>query len=182
MADEKEEDKKVVAPAGVLPIKLVVVIVVGVLLLGIGGAIAFMSLTKGHDKPESGDVAADSSHDAPKEAAGHSEKGGASANGAPGPIFDLDPFVVNLADPDDVHYLKVNVKLELDRPETVETLTARMPQVRDAVLILLSSKDSASIRTAQGKLQLREDLILKTNSLLPKGGVRGAYFTEFIVQ
>ena len=186
MADEKEEDKKAAAPAGVLPIKLVVVIVVGVLVLGIGGAIAFMSLTKGHDKPQSAEAASDSSHEAPKEAAGHGDKGGdkggSAAKGAPGPIFDLDPFVVNLADPDDVHYLKVTVKLELDRPETVETLTARMPQVRDAVLILLSSKDSAGIRTAQGKLQLREDLILKTNSLLPKGGVRGAYFTEFIVQ
>ena len=184
MADEKEEDKTVAAPVGVLPIKLVIVIVVGVLLVGIGGAIAFMSLTKGHDKSAAGEAAVDAG--ASREEAGHSDKeggsGGASAKNVPGPIFDLDPFVVNLADADDVHYLKVSVKLELDRPETAEVLTTRIPQVRDSVLILLSSKDSASIRSAQGKLQLREDLILKVNSLLPKAGVRGAYFTEFIVQ
>ncbi len=177
---EEAEDKKAAAPAGVLPTKLVIIIAVVVLLVGIGGAVAFMSLTKGHDKGKDEEAAASEEsgggHD--KEEGGHK---GAAAKG-PGPIYDLDPFVVNLADPNDPHYLKVTVKLELDKPETAELLTARTPQVRDAVLILLSSRDSESVRTAQGKLQLREDLLTKVNSLLPKGGVKGAYFTEFIVQ
>jgi flagellar protein FliL len=54
--------------------------------------------------------------------------------------------------------------------------------VRDTILILLSSKDVASLRTPQGKFQLRDELTLRVNALLPKGGVRSAYFTEFVVQ
>ncbi len=183
MADDTVDSNGGPAPVGVLPIKMVIVIAVGVLLLGIGGAIAFMSLTKGGEKPESGAEAAADTKTAPKAKEDESaQKHGASPKGAPGPIFDLDPFVVNLADAADVHYLKVTVKLELDHPATAELLNQRVPQIRDAVLILLSSKESEAVRTAQGKLQLREDLLLKVNSLLPKGGVRGAYFTEFIVQ
>jgi Flagellar basal body-associated protein len=79
-------------------------------------------------------------------------------------------------------YLKLTVKLELDRPEVSTELGARVPQVRDTILILLSSKDVASLRTPQGKFQLRDELTLRVNALLPKGGVRSAYFTEFVVQ
>lgn len=179
MADETDDNKKPAALPGVLPMKMVIILAVGVLVLGIGGAIAFMSMTKGHDKTDQAAEHAGEAKSAGKEAGDGGQK---SAKDGPGPIFDLDPFVVNLADPSDSHYLKVTMKLELERADTAEQLTQRTPQVRDAVLILLSSKDSASIRTAQGKLQLREDLIRKVNSLLPKGGVRGAYFTEFIVQ
>ncbi|MFO0775899.1 MAG: flagellar basal body-associated FliL family protein [Nitrospiraceae bacterium] len=180
MAEDAAEEKKAAAPAGVLPIKMVIIIAVVVLLIGAGGAVAFMSMTKGHDKPAGEQEAAESEdggaeHD---KGGGHGKAGGKG----PGPMFDLEPFLVNLTDPNDPHYLKLTLKLELDRPETAELLAARNPQVRDAVLILLSSRDSESVRTAQGKLQLREELLTKINSLLPKGGVKGAYFTDFIVQ
>lgn len=187
MAEEAAEEKKdkEAAPAGVLPMKMVIVIAVVVLLVGVGGAVAFMSMTKGHDKP-----AAEGEAEASGEEKGGHDKADAKGEGGhkgastkgPGPMFDVDPFVVNLADPNDPHYLKVTMKLELDKPETAEVLTARNAQMRDAILILLSSRDTESVRTAQGKLQLREDVIAKVNSLMPKGGVRSAYFTEFIVQ
>ncbi len=185
MAEEAAEEKKAAAPAGVLPMKMVIVIAVVVLLVGVGGAVAFMSLTKGHDKPVAeGDAAAAADegggHDTVEAKAEGGHKGGGGKG--PGPMFDVEPFIVNLSDPNDPHYLKVTVKLELDKPGTAEVLTARNAQVRDAILILLSSHDAESVRTAQGKLQLREDLIAKVNSLMPKGGVKGAYFTEFIVQ
>jgi flagellar FliL protein len=57
-----------------------------------------------------------------------------------------------------------------------------VPQLRDTILILLSSKDAASLRTPQGKFQLKEELTQRANALLPKGGIRSAYFTEFVVQ
>ena len=34
----------------------------------------------------------------------------------PGAIYDVDPFIVNLADTPEVRYLKLTVKLELENP------------------------------------------------------------------
>jgi flagellar FliL protein len=97
-------------------------------------------------------------------------------------MFDVEPFIVNLADAQDVRYLKVTVKLELDNQEASTELTGRIPQVRDTILVLLTSKDSASIRTTQGKFQLRDEITQRINSLLPKPFVHTVYFTEFVVQ
>jgi flagellar FliL protein len=97
-------------------------------------------------------------------------------------MFDLDPFIVNLADVPDVRYLKLTVKLEVDSDAVSADLSARVPQVRDAVLVLLSSKDVNAVRTTQGKFQLRDEITQRINGLLPKPGVRSAYFTDFVVQ
>jgi flagellar FliL protein len=107
-------------------------------------------------------------------------KHGAAAT--PGAMFDLDPFIVNLADAPEIRYLKITVKLEVEN-ETVSTeLSARVPQIRDTVLVLLSSKDVNTVRTPQGKFQLRDEITQRVNGLLPKPGVRSAYFTDFVVQ
>lgn len=97
-------------------------------------------------------------------------------------MFDLDPFIVNLADTPDVRYLKITIKLEVDNEAVSTDLSARVPQVRDAVLVLLSSKDVNAVRTTQGKFQLRDEITQRINGLLPKPGVRSAYFTDFVVQ
>lgn len=177
MAEATEE--KIIVPAPGMPIKVVILIAVATLLIGLAGTVAFFKFV-GKDKPESqaaqGPVTTAEKHGdgAPKTAA-------APAAG-PGVIYDLDPFIVNLADAPESRYLKITIKLELDRPDAGAELAARGPHVRDAVLILLTSKDAASLRSPQGKFQLREEITQRVNSLLPKGGIRSAYFTEFVVQ
>jgi flagellar FliL protein len=97
-------------------------------------------------------------------------------------MFDLDPFIVNLADQPEIRYLKIVVKLEVESEAVAADLSARVAQVRDTVLVLLSSKDVNSVRTSQGKFQLRDEITQRVNGLLPKPGVRAAYFTDFVVQ
>src|SRR6185503_13087680 len=100
----------------------------------------------------------------------------------PGAMFDLDPFIVNLADTPDDRYLKLTLKLEVDSEAVVAELSARIPQIRDAILVLLSSKDVNAVRTTQGKFQLRDEITQRINGLLKRPGIRSAYFTEFVVQ
>ncbi|MCE9535288.1 MAG: flagellar basal body-associated FliL family protein, partial [Nitrospirae bacterium] len=109
-------------------------------------------------------------------------KGEGKAGTAKGVMFDVDPFIVNLADAQDVKYLKLTVKLEMDNQEGADALTERIPQVRDTILVLLTSKESSSIRTTQGKFQLRDEITQRVNSLLPKPAVHTVYFTDFVVQ
>jgi flagellar FliL protein len=154
--------------------KLVLLIGAGALVFGLGGAIAFIKLNGPSE-----------SHDAAGKAAsahGGTTGKGADNRGVPTAIFDMDPFIVNLADAPEIRYLKLNVKLDLERAEAKDEIVARLPQVRDVILILLSSKDAASLRSTQGKFQLRDEIVARINNVLPKVGVKTAYFTEFVVQ
>jgi flagellar FliL protein len=100
----------------------------------------------------------------------------------PGPIVTLDPFLVNLTDPGEAHFLKVTVNLEVENPLDADEIQLRMAQLRDSLLILLSSKSTEDIRSVEGKFRLRDEIINRTNKLLSGGKAKGAYFTEFVMQ
>jgi flagellar protein FliL len=183
MADAAAVDEKtsVAAPAPGFPIKLLIIVSVVALVFGIGGAVVAVKFLGGSNK------GSESSEEHKADASGKTESQ-SGANGkhgqgaAPGVMFDLDPFIVNLADTPEIRYLKLTIKLEADSEAVSAELSARVPQIRDAVLVLLSGKDVSAVRTTQGKLQLRDEITQRINGLLPKSGVRSAYFTEFVVQ
>ena len=177
-ADEKTTAAPVPAPA--LPIKLLIIVVLAALVAGLGGAFVIIKVMGGHN---SGGGEASDEHKADGKSDSHGDSGGKqAAAGAPGIMFDLDPFIVNLADSPDIRYLKLTIKLEVENEAVSASLSSRIPQLRDTILVLLSSKDSATIRTPQGKFQLRDEITARINWLLPKPGVKTAYFTDLVVQ
>ncbi|MCD6582632.1 MAG: flagellar basal body-associated FliL family protein [Desulfuromusa sp.] len=99
-----------------------------------------------------------------------------------GPMVSMDSFIVNIMDDQESRYLKATITIEVDGEEASMELTQRMPQVKDAVLLLLGSKTFGEISDLQGKIQLRAELINKINSILLKGKVKRIYFTDFVVQ
>jgi flagellar FliL protein len=101
--------------------------------------------------------------------------------GAVGSMRPLDPFLANLADENGARYLKMSLQVEFlgDPPASFD---ARLPQIRDVILTLVTSKTFADIRTPEGKERLREDIIDRINHVLAKEAVKSVYFTEFIVQ
>lgn len=183
MANAAAVDEKtpVAAPAPAFPIKLLIIVSVAALVFGVGGAymaVKFLGgASKGTESPEEHKAVAEVKAEPKSEADG---KHGQATS--PGAIFDLDPFIVNLADTPEVRYLKLTLKLEVDSEAVAAELSARIPQIRDAILVLLSSKDVNAVRTTQGKFQLRDEITQRINGLLRKPGVRSAYFTEFVVQ
>lgn len=175
---EATAEEKVAGPAATppLPIKLIVIVAVVALIMGIGGAVVAIKLLGGAGKGESSMA----EHGMENGKGGEASKLGSVS--APGVMVDLEPFIVNLADAPEIRYLKVVIKLEADNEAVANELKGRVAQVRDTILVLLTSKDVNSVRTAQGKFQLREEITQRVNGLLPRPGVRGAYFTEFVVQ
>ncbi|MDA8138532.1 MAG: flagellar basal body-associated FliL family protein [Desulfobacteraceae bacterium] len=99
-----------------------------------------------------------------------------------GPILKLDTMIVNLADQGGKRYLRVTMELELSGKEVEEEINKRLPQVRDAILMVLPSKTYNDISTTEGKVALRDELLAKINALLKTGTVKVIYFTEFVVQ
>lgn len=101
---------------------------------------------------------------------------------APGTIFPLDTFIVNLADEGGKRYLRITMDLELKAGTGVDDLQKRLPQMRDSILVVLPSKRFEEIRTVEGKASLRNEIIANLNGLFGHESISNIYFTEFVVQ
>ena len=99
-----------------------------------------------------------------------------------GPMVNVDSFIVNILDDQESRYLKAAITLEVNGEEASMELNQRMPQIKDAILLLIGNKTFGELNDLQGKIQLRAELINKINSILLKGKVKRIYFTDFVVQ
>jgi len=99
-----------------------------------------------------------------------------------GTLEPMDPFIANLADEDGRRYLKATLQVEFYDAVAPPEFHRRLPQARDMLLTLLSSKSFADVRSPQGKAVLREEIVNRLNTVLNEDAVKAIYFTEFIVQ
>ena len=98
-------------------------------------------------------------------------------------VVSLDTFIVNLADPGGNRYLRVTMDLEVVGGKPAEDeMAKRVPQLRDAILMILPSKRYADINTTEGKTAMRDELMGAINSLLAAAKVNRIYFKEFVIQ
>jgi len=101
---------------------------------------------------------------------------------APGPLFSLDTFIVNLADQERNRYLRVTMDLEMTESTDADKINKRLSQVRDSILMILPSRHFEEIASMEGKIALRDEIIARLNSLFNRQVVTNIYFTEFVVQ
>ena len=97
-------------------------------------------------------------------------------------MFHLEPFIVNLAKSGGNRFLKVTVSLEMSSPEVRLGLKKNIQKVTDSILLLLSTKTFKDVYSVQGKFTLKGEITTRVNQFLTEGQVKGAYFTEFIIQ
>ena len=147
---------------------LIIIISVVVLFMGTVGAGFFILWNKINQIPQNPAIAEDVALE--------------EEENAIGPLYTLDTMIVNLADHGGKRYLRVTMALELSDPEALTTIEARLPQVRDAILMILPTKKYDDVSTTEGKIALRTEVMDKINSLMTKGQVNNIYFTEFVVQ
>lgn len=99
-----------------------------------------------------------------------------------GPMVEIKEFVVNIIGADTAHYVKASLSLELDKDTTMDEVNKRMPQIRDAILLLIGNKTFEELQDIQGKNQVKAELKNKINSFLKTGKVNNVYLTDFVVQ
>ena len=99
-----------------------------------------------------------------------------------GIMYPMEPFIVNLLDTGGKRYLKVKMELEIPTEHLTEEITKRNAQLRDTILLLLTSKKFEDVNRLDGKFQLRNELIFGINQVLQSGKIKSLYFTEFVVQ
>jgi len=149
--------------------KLIIIIAAVVLLIG-GGAAAFLLMGGNH--------AEDGEHSAKEEHATveHAD-----------PVFvKLETFTLNLNPEEGDRYLQVDITLNAGAQSDADTLDKYMPQVRNRVLLILTSKLPSEISDIEGKQALSEEIAQQINEPYSKGSepltVTEAFFTSFVIQ
>jgi flagellar FliL protein len=103
------------------------------------------------------------------------------------PIYiTLEPFTVNLQPENGDQYLQIAMTLLVHEQSQVELIKLQMPQVRNRLLMVLSSKKASEISSVEGKNKLSADIVTQANlpfaPQTPPQHVSGVYFTSFIIQ
>ncbi|MDK2896272.1 MAG: flagellar protein FliL [Candidatus Atribacteria bacterium] len=110
--------------------------------------------------------------------AGSSEKEESSV------FYQFEPhFLVNLADTQVLRYLKVVLGVEVSNQRVAQELANRQVEVRDALIMVMSAKQSEDLATTEGKEQLKEEIKDTLNRLVgEQGEVKEVYFVDFVMQ
>ncbi len=158
-----------------LPIKLIIIVAVVVLIGGGAGAFFMMG-----DKSADETVASETSEEASKD-------GEETATAGEAYYFSLDPpFIVNFTGKSRARFLQVSIE-GMTRDATVkESITKHFPQVRNNLVLLLSSKTYDELNTPEGKKSLRKQVLKEVQKVLEaengKGEIEDVYFTSFVMQ
>lgn len=101
------------------------------------------------------------------------------------PVYErLETFTVNLADQES--YLQTEISLKLADQKIQERLKQRIPEVRDVLLRVLSSKTAEELITPEGKAELAKEIRKEVNGVIgakkAEQGVKDVLFTSFIIQ
>jgi flagellar FliL protein len=98
-----------------------------------------------------------------------------------GTMVALDQFMVNLSTPGSAaaKYVRVNISLEVPNADVQGEATAKMPQIRNAIIDLFNAKTARELSTADGREYLKEEIRNAINGFMVQGKVKGVFFTYF---
>lgn len=148
--------------------KLIMIVMVVLLLVG-GGVAAWLLM--GDKGEKHGEPVAEEAHQVE----------------AKEPVFiKLETFTVNLNPEEGDKYLQVDITLNATQQSDADTITKYMPQVRNRILMVLTSKLASEITDMGGKQLLSEELTEQINEPYSEGSeplaVKETFFTSFVIQ
>ncbi len=163
MADAGQQEKKK------SKLKWIIVLLLLVVVLGAGGFAAWKFFLS-----------------APEDPAGQQLPLDAGAAGEVSPkdarVVTLPTFLVNLADPLGRRYIKLTLDVEVVSPAAAAELESSQAKVRDAIILLLSSKSYVDLAPLENKILLKNEIVTRLNQILGGSKVVRVYFTELVIQ
>lgn len=96
-------------------------------------------------------------------------------------VAQLPTLNVNLLDPGANRYLRLGLEVEVGNPDALQEIRQNEARIRDALIILLSSKSATDLATAEGKMQLKNEIASRINQILGTPRVIRIYFTDFVI-
>ncbi len=176
-----EAAKKETAPAaeaapkssggGKSPIVLMALVVVNMIVVGVVGFMVYQGRKKEAANPTIENVVQGESE---------TQKAEKEAIPEPGRIVPLETFIFNIQGARGRRIAKVNMQFEVDSAAVQEEIDKKKAQIRDIVIITLSSKGFEEISSRDGKEAIRSEIQDTVNAFLTKGKVTKIFFTEFV--
>lgn len=119
---------------------ILIIAIAAVVVLAGGGAAAWFLLGGKHDKN-----------------AEHAEE--VEAEVSKPPVYvTLEPFTVNLTSEATDRYLQVGIDLKVSAADITEKVKVHLPEIRNGILLLLTSKKVDDLASIEGKNTLREEI------------------------
>jgi len=103
-------------------------------------------------------------------------------------FIKLETFTVNLQseDHEQHRYLQVELAVKVSETKVIDVIKEKMPEIRNQILLLLSSKNATEISNSEGKQQLSQDIAeairLKIEYEMLQDDIKDVLFTSFIIQ
>ncbi len=162
---------------------LLLIIAVAVLVLGGAGAGAYFMLGNG-DAEAAVNANANATATAANGGSGTEDTTGAAGEAY---YFSLDPpFIVNFSGASRARFLQVSIEGLTRDSRVKEDITKHLPQVRNNLVLLLSSKTYEELNSMEGKAGLRKQVLKEIQKILEaetgKEGVENVFFTSFVMQ
>lgn len=89
------------------------------------------------------------------------------------PLFvPLEQFTVNLQVEDHPQFLQIGLTLKIADNAVADALKLYMPEVRDRILLLLSSRKASQLLTLDGKQRLSADIVVAINTVLAPANLK----------
>lgn len=98
-------------------------------------------------------------------------------------VFLLGDFTANMASHDrSGKFVRVEIKLQMSDEDMADELKEKNIVIRDAVIEEMSLKRFSDVSTPKGKLDLKNNIKTRLNSIVGDGEIEDVYFTQFIIQ
>lgn len=99
-----------------------------------------------------------------------------------GATYNLKPFHLNLGNPLENRYVRLEIALEYKQgKEQEQEITARLPQLRDAIISVASRKTREFLLGPDGKDQLRLEILNRVNQYMDKK-IESVFITDMLIE
>lgn len=165
--EDTEDEQK----SGKKKLSLKLVIIIGVVVLIVGGAVVAWSVFSKKEVEETSDnEVIEEQADVQKELSDYFET-----------IVTLGLFEVKLADMGGDKNFKTLIELDVDDPAVGDEIKRRIFQIESSVKSMMGSKTLLELQGVDGKIILKTEIINYLNQTLETGKVRNLYFSEYLI-
>ena len=98
-----------------------------------------------------------------------------------GDTINLKPFNINLGNPLENRYVRLEVAFEYKGKDSQrQEIEKRMPQLRDAIISVTGKKSREFLLSPEGKDQLRKELLIVVNRYMSRP-IEAVYITDILI-
>jgi len=97
-------------------------------------------------------------------------------------VYLVSNLLVNPTGTGGTRYLSASVGLQVTSPVSLEKLRLRDLQVRDLLILVLSSRTVEELTDSRSREQMRKEILGRLNQLLGGNQLTAVYFVDYVLQ